>query len=100
MIINKPIFVAVGKLYLRAFDARAAALTKKNRNLSTPPEYIIKLRGLREEAKERRKVMISRSKVRETGGKGLTTIDPNSTRPDIIPKQTEPPVENQLQQYQ
>jgi Fungal specific transcription factor domain len=61
---KKPIFVAVGSLCLKAFNARGAALANEDRTFSRSPEYITKLRDQYEEAKARREATITRIKVR------------------------------------
>ena len=98
---NKPILVAVGNLCLKAFSARAGALSKEKRGLSDPPEYITELREQREAAKARREAVIARSKGQETldGEKRLTTTDANATRPDANPRSVETPIEAQPQQH-
>lgn len=62
MSIKKPIFVAVGNLCLKAFDARSAALETQGRNILKQPEYISKLHEVRESAKAKREAMIARRK--------------------------------------
>lgn len=61
---KKPIFVAVGSLCLKAFNAREAALANEDRTFSRSPEYITKLRNQYERAKARREAKITRIKVR------------------------------------
>ena len=99
--INKPIFVAVGNLCLKAFSARAAALKRDKRSLSDPPKYITKLREQREAAKARREAVIARSKGQETldSKKRLSIRDTKATWPDKIPRSAEALVEAQPQQY-
>lgn len=98
---NKPIFMAVGNLCLRAFSARAASLAKEKKSLSDPPEYITKLRERQEAAKARREAVIARSKRQETldGEKRLTTTDAYVMRPDTNPKSAEALAEAQAQYY-
>jgi hypothetical protein len=57
--IDRPIYLAVGNLCLKAFSARVAALLKGNKNFIAP-DYIIKLRKLRAGAKAKREGVISR----------------------------------------
>lgn len=61
---KKPIFVAVGGLCLKAFDAREAALANEDRIFTRSPEYITKLRDQREGAKARRETTRTKIKVR------------------------------------
>lgn len=98
---NRPIYVAVGNLCLKAFSARASTLTTEKRHLSDTPEYITKLRKQREAAKARREAMIARSKQRETlgGVKTLTMTDADATRPDTISTSAEVLIEAQSQQH-
>ncbi|KAL8738248.1 MAG: hypothetical protein Q9181_000928 [Wetmoreana brouardii] len=96
--INRPIFVAVGNLCLKAFSARTAALTKEKRNLFDPPEYITKLRKQREAAKARRRAVIARSEGHETLD-GEKTTDADATWPDTNPGSAEATVQAQQQQY-
>ena len=97
--INRPISVAVGSLCLKAFSARAAASTKE-RNLSDPPEYIIKLRERQEAAKARRKAVIGKSNGQESldGEKRLTTTDADAAWPDANLRPAEAMIEAQPQQ--
>jgi hypothetical protein len=87
--IKKPIFVAVGNLCLKAFSARAAALTKEKRSLSDPPEYITKLR-------EQRETAIARSRGQE---KRLMTTDAGAIYPETNQWSAETLVEDQPQQH-
>ena len=98
--INRPIFVAVGNLCLKAFSARTAALTKNRSSLSDPPKYISKLQEQREAAKARRKAVIARNKGQETlcGEKGVVTTDTDTTWPDASLGSAEAPAEAQSQQ--
>lgn len=105
---NRPIFVAVGNLCLKAASARAAALTTEKRSLSNPPEYITKLREQREAAKARREAVkarrqavIARRNGQETldGEKRLMTTDADATWPDTDPRSAEALVEAQPQQH-
>ena len=99
--INKPIVAAVGKLCLRAFSARADALAKQKRRLSDPPEYIIKLRELREVAKARVERIFSKSKGQDAlgGETRLMRTDADVTWPDTNPRSAEARVEAPRQQY-
>jgi len=100
--IKKPIFVAVGNLCLKAFNARVAALTKEKRSISDPPGYIIKLREQREAAKARREALnVSRSKRQGAldGGKRFTTTDTDATWPDTNVTTANALTETQPQQY-
>ena len=73
---KKPIIVAVGSLCLRAFNARAAALTKQNTSPPDPPEYMIKLRELR-------KVVNAQTDGASTNDKGKESFaETGSTRID------------------
>ncbi|KAL8704293.1 MAG: hypothetical protein Q9201_002547 [Fulgogasparrea decipioides] len=98
---NRPIFVAVGNLCLKAFSARAAALTKERRSLSDPPGFIIKLREQRKAAKAKREAVIARSRGQETldGEKSLTTTDADATWSDTDPRSAEANVQAQPQQH-
>jgi hypothetical protein len=98
--IKMPIFVAVGNLCLKAFSARAAALTKEKRSLSDPPVYITKLREQREAAKARREAAIAKSKGRDAtdSEKRLTTTDADATWPQTNRRSAEALVEPQPQQ--
>ncbi|KAL9066410.1 MAG: hypothetical protein Q9157_007144 [Trypethelium eluteriae] len=89
--INRPIFVAVGNLCLRAYSARIAALTKEARYPSDPPAYITKLREQREAAKARREVLPVRGKVQEALNSEtiLTKSDTDATLPDTSPESVE-----------
>ena len=99
--VNQPIFVAVGNLCLKAFNARAAALTREKKSLSDPPRHITKLREQREAAKARREAVIARSKGQETldSEKILSTIDADAIWPDKISRSAEALVKAQPQQY-
>lgn len=100
--IKKPISVAVGNLCLKAFSACGAALTKENRSLSDPPEYITKLREQREAAKARKQAVITRNKGLERldGEKrAKPTTDPNETWPGVGLRLAEGPIEAQPQQF-
>ncbi|KAI9661211.1 MAG: hypothetical protein M1821_009538 [Bathelium mastoideum] len=100
--INRPIFVAVGNLCLKAFSARAAALAKEKRPVPDPPEYITKLQERREAAKARREAVMAKSKRQEAPNseRKLTTANADATWPDTNPKPTESLAENQSQRYQ
>lgn len=88
---EKPIFVAVGNLCLKAYSARAAALAK-GECLTEPPDYIMKLQ------KQRRLVKTGkRNEVRETGGGSYPTTMPDDSN-DINPSSTHIPFEQSLQQ--
>ncbi|KAL9086391.1 MAG: hypothetical protein Q9165_007177 [Trypethelium subeluteriae] len=89
--INRPIFVAVGNLCLRAYSARMAALTKEARYVSNPPAYITKLREQREAAKARRAAVYSRGDRREAPNseKILTKPDTDVAWPDTTPESGE-----------
>ena len=63
---NKPIFVAVGNLCLKAFTARATALVKEGRGNPKPPEYITNLQKQRQSAKARREAALTRRKGHDT----------------------------------
>lgn len=82
--IKRPIFVAIGSLCLKAFSARAAALTKENRNLSDTPEYITTLREQRDAAKTRVQAVMARSQAGKTLGseQALATSDIDTNWPD------------------
>ena len=99
--IKKPIFVAVGNLWLKAFSAPAAAPTKEKRRLSDPPEYITKLREQREAAKAKREAVITRGSGQETldGEKRLTAMDADATYPDRNQRLAGALVEAQPQLY-
>ena len=98
---KRPIFVAVGNLCLKAFSARAAALTKDKRSLPDPPEYITKLREQREAAKARREAVTARRKGQKAldGDKRPTTADPDAAWPDTNPRLAEALAEAQPQQH-
>lgn len=55
--VKKTIFVAVGNLCLKAFNARVAALTKEQKALPETPGYITGLREQRRAAKEKRETV-------------------------------------------
>jgi hypothetical protein len=61
---KKPIFVAVGSLCLKAFDACEAVLANEDRILTRSPEYITQLRDQLEGAKARRETTRTKIKVR------------------------------------
>lgn len=63
---KSPIFVAVGNLCLKAFDARSNSLVGENQDLPNPPSYITTLRKQRQAVKERREGMRARSKKHDT----------------------------------
>jgi hypothetical protein len=98
---DKPIFIAVGNLCLKAFSARTTALTKEKRALSDPPEYITKLQEQRQGAKTRREAEIAKSKRQDTcgGEKVLAVTDADITRPDTNPKSTDALVRSHSPQY-
>ena len=52
---KKALYVAVGNLCLKAYDAREAALAKQSRLIPTPPSYIDIFRRQREAANARRR---------------------------------------------
>ena len=89
--INRPIFVAVGNLCLKAYNARVAAMKNEKRSLPDPPEYITKLRERQEAAKARREAAITKSKGSENldSEKRPTTTDTFATRPVISLRQVE-----------
>jgi hypothetical protein len=100
--IEKPIFVAIGSLCLKAFNARAAALAKEKRSLSDSPAYVVKLRDQREAAKARREAVSTRGKgkeIFERCGERLTTTDANAKWPTTNASSAEARVEAQMQQY-
>jgi hypothetical protein len=74
---SKPIFVAAGNLCLAAFDARFVSLANEQRSVrSDPPEYIVKLREMREAArlaKSRRETATARKRRQQalSNEKGL-----------------------------
>jgi hypothetical protein len=98
---NKPIFVAVGNLCLKAFSARAAALTKEQKRLSDPPEYITKLQEQRRGAKVRREAVLRRSKGEDTfgGEKRLAATNAALTWADTNPRSADALVRARSQQY-
>ena len=98
--INRPIFMAVGNLCLKAFGARVVTLTKEQRSLPDPPEYITKLREQREAAKVRREKAITRSRKQETlkGEKRSTTTNAETTWSDSNPRFAGASTDAQLQQ--
>lgn len=57
---KKPIFMAVGNLCLKAYDARSAMLETQEQNVPKQPEYVEKLREIRESAKTKREEAIAR----------------------------------------
>jgi Fungal specific transcription factor domain len=59
---RKPIYVAVGRICLEAYSARAATLLQK-RNMCPPPtpEFILQLRQQRELANAKRQVQVAKS---------------------------------------
>jgi hypothetical protein len=61
---NKPIFVAVGNLCLKAFTAREHALIKDGINPPDPPEYILKLQAQRSQSKAKRETTLSNTNSR------------------------------------
>ena len=98
---NRPILVAVGNLCLKAFSARAAALTKEKRSVVGPPIYITKLREQREAAKARREAAMARNKRRESFDreKRLTNADTDQKWSDTAPWSTGVDDQAQSQQY-
>ena len=91
--VNRPIFVAVGNLCLKAFSARMAALAKHSWSTPNPPDYITKLREQRESAKAKREAVLLQKKEQETERPG-TAMDvdatPPSTKPTLPPPSTHP----------
>lgn len=87
--INRPIFVAIGNLCLKAFSAREAALHGMGTPV-TPPGYIKQLREQREAAKTRRESERAR-KQRDGNRSQKTEVD---TKPcAMIPRlQAQPPL--------
>lgn len=78
--VNKPVYMAVGNLCLKAYDARILALTKAQGTLPNEPEYITKLREQREAARARREAVSARKKSE----KSTPTADlqtPSTTKP-------------------
>jgi hypothetical protein len=63
---DKPIFLAVSNLCLRAFSARVDAQAQQNRTVSRVPDYIIALQNQREKAKVRRKAALVKTMKRKT----------------------------------
>ena len=102
---NRPIFVAVGNLCLKAFNARVAALTREDKQLSDPPEYIAKLQEQRQAAKARRGTVSA--KIREQGNHygekrsiaKETDVACQATTSTSTPMSTETLVDNQPQHY-
>ncbi|KFY69098.1 hypothetical protein V496_00477 [Pseudogymnoascus sp. VKM F-4515 (FW-2607)] len=97
---KKPMFVAIGNLCLKAFGAREAALAKENKNLSNPPQYIVRLREQRGEAKARREAAIARNKQRVSvdSEKRSTSMDADNTLLDSNQTPGNLQVEAQTQQ--
>lgn len=58
---KEPIYVAVGNLCLKAYNARLAAVQKQDPAQSGTPAYIAMLRKQREEAKLRRQLSLAKS---------------------------------------
>lgn len=63
---KRPIYVAVGNLCLKAYNAREAALSKEGITVPTPPRYIAKLRQQREAARLRKRGQNAMGSVSET----------------------------------
>ena len=102
---NRPIFVAVGNLCLKAFSARVVALTRQGTSLSDPPEYIVKLQEQRQAAKARRQTAIAKIKRQENHH---DKNGPIARKTDVswqgatsmsTPMSTETLVDNQPQHY-
>jgi hypothetical protein len=73
--VNRPIFVAVGNLCLKAFSAREAALQTIGRSIP-PPDYIKQLREQREAARARKQNENSRRNG-QAENLGVTTMNPD-----------------------
>ncbi|KFZ11464.1 hypothetical protein V501_04749 [Pseudogymnoascus sp. VKM F-4519 (FW-2642)] len=97
---KKAMFVAIGSLCLKAFDAREAAMAKDNKSVSNTPKYIIRLREQREEARARREAAVLRNKQREAqnGEKQSTPMDAGTTWQDVNHSPENARVEAQAQQ--
>ncbi|KAL9596225.1 MAG: hypothetical protein Q9219_005936 [cf. Caloplaca sp. 3 TL-2023] len=79
---RRPIFVAVGNLCLKAFDARVGALARE----VSEPTYIALLREQREAAKIRRQVKLAGRNAQEGSnrGSGSTAAGTRPEYPDAI----------------
>lgn len=81
--IKKPVYMAVGNLCLKAYDARMSALTRENQMLPNPPEYITKLREQREAAKARREVVSARRKSEKSTPTAYMETPPATKAADV-----------------
>ncbi|KAM3066085.1 hypothetical protein ACMFMG_010574 [Clarireedia jacksonii] len=90
---NQPIYVAIGNLCLRAFDARTAAPTQANGKVPEPPEFITKLRELRRVAKAKKNAALAAKRKEKTAGLQntsiTTTIEANNPASAASPAYTE-----------
>ncbi|PQE23155.1 fungal specific transcription factor domain protein [Rutstroemia sp. NJR-2017a BVV2] len=80
---KQPIYVAIGNLCLRAFDAYTAASTQAKSKLPEPPEFITKLRDLRRAAKAKKDVVLTAKKKETTTDlqNGSATTIADATNP-------------------
>ena len=81
---NRPIFVVVGNVCLKAFDVRPIGSNQANRPPSGPPAYITKLREQRESATARRELSLSRRNGQDgrTTGERLAVAGASTVAPD------------------
>ena len=79
--IKRPIMMAVGNLCLKAYNARTNVWMAQGKDISSPPEYITKLREQREAAKARREAATMRAKRSESLDHRMraTSINPISS---------------------
>jgi hypothetical protein len=81
---KEQIYIAIGNLCLRAFDAYTAAATQAKSKLPEPPEFITKLRDLRRAAKAKKDAVLAAKKKERTTenlqNESVTTI-PDATNP-------------------
>lgn len=95
---DRPIYVAVGNLCLKAFNACVAASVEEARPLSDSPAYIEKLREQREAAKARQQNVLVKGKGRQTAdiGKKSTTSEVTRVSLDNDVGPTKAPAGNTL----
>jgi hypothetical protein len=90
---KQPIYVAIGNLCLRAFDARTAALTQAKSNPPESPDFITKLRDLRRATKAKKNAMLAAKK--KEGATDLQNTPITTTVEATKPTSAAPPAQAQ-----
>ena len=96
---NRPIYVAVGNLCLKAHSSRIRAMTENHESLLNQSHYLIILQDQRIAAKARRAALISRKNKVTYGGTGHAIRGSLSQWADVNSGLAAAPYEGQSQQY-